>query len=265
MQQPSIYAPMVTSNPGAASLRPPTATFYTQPQQPPLDYDYKQQAGGAHIYNYLSMVPPATSNFIHQQQQQTQQLHPQPPTSAAGPNQGPSQHGAGIPMPILVQQPSGQIQYIFPTHALQQQQQQQPPLTNPYPLTPDGQYVQVNIENNFFCITKENITFFFQQLYRQDTLSIPGPPTIPPPSVVDSNNSHHHQYSQNQPYHHHPISQQQQQQQQQQQVPPSQSNPAPQPPPFVRIYPTGTPGNVSHQFAQATYQPSPQTTFVQPG
>jgi len=97
---------------------------------------------------------------------------------------------------------------------------------------------------------------------------MPGPPTVPPQSVVDSNNTHHHPYSQNQPYHHHTISQQQQQSlppQQQQQGPPSQSNPAPQPSPFVRIYPTGTSGNVSHPFAQANYQqpPPPQTTFVQ--
>jgi hypothetical protein len=163
---------MIASNPGTASLRPPSGTsFYTQSQQPPVDYDYKQQAGGAHIYNYVPMIPPPTSNFIHhhhqQQQQQTQSLHPPqqpppPPTgAAAGPNQVPSQHGAGMPMPILVhQQPTGQIQYIFPAHALQQQQQQQPPpSTNPYSLTPDGQYVQVNIQNNFAMI--QNLTFSF--------------------------------------------------------------------------------------------------------
>jgi hypothetical protein len=164
--QASMYGPMITSNPPTASLRPPTATsFYTQPQQPPVDYDYKQQTGGAHIYNYVSMVPPGTSNFIHQQQQQ-QSLHPQPPqpTSATGSNQIPSQHGAGIPLPILVQQPSGQIQYIFPTHALQQQQQQQPPPpTNPYPLTPDGQYVSVNIPDSVFfsTIKTKNACIFF--------------------------------------------------------------------------------------------------------
>ena len=32
----------------------------------------------------------------------------------------------------------------------------------------------------------------------------------------------------------------------------------------MRIYPTGTPGNVAHPYAQASYQP-PQTTFVQQG
>ncbi len=153
LAQPPIYAPMVTSNLGAGSLRPPTATsFYTQPQQQPLvDYDYKQQTGGAHLYNYISMLPPTASNFIHQQQHQ-QQLHSQPqqPTSAVGPNQVPSQHGAGIQMPILVQQPSGQIQYIFPTHTIQQHQHQQPPPpTNSYSLTPDGQYVPVTILHNF--------------------------------------------------------------------------------------------------------------------
>ncbi|CAF0880640.1 unnamed protein product [Rotaria sordida] len=247
-QPPPIYGTMLGSNPGTTSLRQPAATsFYTQPQHPPVDYDYKQQASGAHIYNYVPMIPSATSSFIHSQQQQTQQLHPQPPTTAttAASNQVPSQHGAGIPLPILVhQQPTGQIQYLFPAHPLQQQPQPPPP-TNPYSLTPDGQYVQ---------------------LYRPDTLSIPGPPTVPPPSVVDTNHTHHHHpYSQNQPCHHHAITQQQPQPQQQ--VPPSQSNLAPQPPPFVRIFPTGTPGNVSHPFAPTTYQsPQPsQTTFVQPG
>ncbi|CAF3349647.1 unnamed protein product [Rotaria sp. Silwood1] len=245
-QPPPMYGPMIGSNPGTTSLRPPAATsFYTQPQQSHVDYDYKQQASGAHIYNYVPMIPSATSNFIHpQQQQQTQQLHPQPPPTAAtaASNQVPSQHGTGIPLPILVhQQPTGQIQYLFPAHPLQQQPQP-PPQTNPYSLTPDGQYVQ---------------------LYRPDALSIPGPPSVPPPSIVDTNHTHHHPYSQNQPSHHHAISQQQPQQQ----VPPSQSNLAPQPPPFVRIYPTGTPGNVSHPFAPATYQPPPpsQTTFVQSG
>jgi hypothetical protein len=141
-------------------LRPPTGTsFYTQPQQPPLDYDYKQQAAGAHIYNYVSMIPPTASNFIHhQQQQQTQPLHPQP-TGTTGPNQVPSQHGTSIPMPILVQQPTGQIQYLFHPHALQQQQQP-PPSANPYSLTPDGQYVQVNIQNNYSTANKNLISFF---------------------------------------------------------------------------------------------------------
>ena len=145
---------MITSNPGVTGLRQPTGTsFYTQQQQQStLDYDYKQQAGGAHLYNYLSMVPPTTSNFIHQQQ--TQQLHSQQPqqTSATGPNQVPSQHGAGIPMPIIVQQPTGQLQYLFPAHALQQQQQQQQPPqpSNPYPLTPEGQYVPVNNPQNIY-------------------------------------------------------------------------------------------------------------------
>jgi len=153
---------MIASNSGTASLRPPAGTsFYTQSQQPPVDYDYKQQGGGAHIYNYVPMIPPPTSNFIHHHHQQQQQQ--QPPTTttaaAAGPNQVPSQHGAGMPMPILVhQQPTGQIQYIFPAHALQQQQQP-PPSTNPYSLTPDGQYVQVNIQNN--VAMRQNLTFSF--------------------------------------------------------------------------------------------------------
>lgn len=145
--QAQIYASMIPSNPTAASLRTPTATSFYNPAQPPsVDYDYKQPTGGAPFYNYVSMIPPGASNFIHQQQ-----LHPQVPpqsASATASNPIPSQHGAGIPLPILVHQPTGQIQYIFSTHALQQQQQQQaqqpPPPNNPYPLTPDGQFVPVN-------------------------------------------------------------------------------------------------------------------------
>lgn len=249
--QPAIYASMVPSNPNAATLRPqPGTSFYPQAQQAPVDYDYKQQTGGPHIYNYVSMIPQTTPNFIHQQQQQSQQatqsLHA-PSTSGTGPNQVPSQHGTGMAMPILVQQPTGQLQYIFPAHALPQQQQQgqqPPPPSNPYPITPEGQYLPI---------------------FRPDSLSISGPTTVPQASVVDNNNTHHHQYPQNQVYHHHPISQQTLPPQQQQPIPPSQNNPNPQPPPFVRLYPTGTPGNVSHAYAQAPYQPPPQTTYVQPG
>jgi hypothetical protein len=48
------------------------------------------------------------------------------------------QHGNGIPLPILLQQqPNGQIQYVFPTHSLQQQ---------PPPLSSDGQYMPVLIQ-----------------------------------------------------------------------------------------------------------------------
>jgi len=142
---------MVPSNPNATALRPQAGTpFYPQAQQTPVDYDYKQQTGGAaHIYNYVSMIPPTTSNFIQQQQQSqqaTQSLHGQL-ASGTGPNQVPSQHGTGMGMPILVQQPTGQLQYIFPAHALPQQQQQQgqqpPPPSNSYPITPEGQYVPV--------------------------------------------------------------------------------------------------------------------------
>lgn len=166
--QAPIYAQMIPSNPTAASLRPPTATsFYNPSQPPPVDYDYKQPTGGAPFYNYVSMLPPGASNFIHQQQLHAQAPPPQS-ASATASNSIPSQHGAGIPLPILVHQPSGQIQYIFPTHALQQQQQQAqqppPPPNNPYPLTSDGQYVSVNsllkfgfLDNNeifsFFCST----------------------------------------------------------------------------------------------------------------
>ena len=156
---------MIPSNPPTASLRPPTATsFYTPAQPPPVDYDYKQATGAAPFYNYVSMIPPGTSNFLHQQQ-----IHPQPPpqsASATSSNPIPAQHGAGIPLPVLVHQPTGQIQYIFPTHALQQQQQQQqqqqppPPPTNSYPLTPEGQYVPVNILENLFLYDKDIFPFF---------------------------------------------------------------------------------------------------------
>ena len=138
---------MVASNSGTASLRPPVPNaFYTQPQQQSVDYDFKQQPSGAHIYNYVPMISQTPSNFIHQQ---PQHLHPQAPPTAAGSNQVSSQHGTSIPLPILVhQQPTGQIQYLFPAHALQQQQQPPPPPTNSYSITPDGQYVQVKIEIN---------------------------------------------------------------------------------------------------------------------
>lgn len=47
------------------------------------------------------------------------------------------QHGNGMPLPILLhQQPTGQIQYVFPT--------QQPPQ-----LSADGQYMPVIIKQSF--------------------------------------------------------------------------------------------------------------------
>ena len=53
------------------------------------------------------------------------------------------QHGNGISVPVLLhQQPSGQIQYVFPTHSLQQRPQ----------LSSDGQYMPVVIEQNFYPI-----------------------------------------------------------------------------------------------------------------
>ncbi len=52
--------------------------------------------------------------------------------------------GNGISLPILLhQQPTGQIQYVFPSHTLQQQQQQ------PTTLSSDGQYMQVRIPFDF--------------------------------------------------------------------------------------------------------------------
>ena len=47
------------------------------------------------------------------------------------------QHGNGIPLPILLQQqPTGQIQYVFPTHSLPQ----------PPQFSTDGQYMPVIIK-----------------------------------------------------------------------------------------------------------------------
>lgn len=163
---------MVAQNPATATLRAPVPTsFYTSNPQQPLEYDFKQSIGNTHIYNYVPMVAPAPSNFIHQQQSQTAPppqpqgpatnqnpgLHPQALTTAPNnnPNGVPSQHAAGMTaLPILVHpQPNGQIQYLFAAPALQQQAQQQQQQqqqqhsvagANAYPITADGQYVQVN-------------------------------------------------------------------------------------------------------------------------
>ena len=163
--QPTIYAPMVSSNPGAGAMRPPVpSSFYSPGPQPSMEYDFKQQISGTHIYNYVPLVQPNPSNFIHQQQQAAPQqptqgqnqnpgLHHQSlgTVTSSNPNPVSSQHGAGISLPILVhQQPIGQIQYLFPAQALQQQvsqqaQQHAPTGGSPYPITPDGQYVQVII------------------------------------------------------------------------------------------------------------------------
>ena len=167
MAQPPIYASMVAANPGGPSIRAPVAaSFYAQSPQPPqqqsVDYDYKQQIGGPHIYNYVPMITQTGPNFIHhqqqqqpptaQQQQQVQALHSQsmPTGTTSNPNQVPSQHGANMQMPILVhQQPTGQIQYLFPAQALQHQQQHGPSNPNSYSMTADGQYLQVNDARQF--------------------------------------------------------------------------------------------------------------------
>jgi len=290
MAQASLYGPMVTSNTNAGPIRVPLQTpFYPQGQQAPIDYDYKQQLAGAHIYNYVSMIPQPASNYIHQQSQQQQQQQQQQqaqaqvagqtqgltPVTTNNPNSVPSQHGTSIQLPILLhQQPTGQIQYLFPAQALQQQQQAQqapqPSSANPYPLTPDGQYVQV---------------------FRPDGLSISGTG----PGVLENNPNHHHAHHHGYPptptYHHHhpgpphpghPLNQSQQvppeaQQQQQQQIPSqsqttgptgSQTNLATQPGSYIRLYSTATPANLSHPYPQATYPtgaPPTPGSFVQPG
>lgn len=61
------------------------------------------------------------------------------------------QQGNGIPLPILLhQQPNGQIQYVFPSHSLQQQQ--------PTPISSDGQYMPVRIR---LIIDRIKIRFMF--------------------------------------------------------------------------------------------------------
>jgi hypothetical protein len=90
----------------------PSASTSFYPQQQLIDYGYKQQSTGAPMYNYVPMIP------------QTQ-----------------SQHGNGIPLPILLhQQPNGQIQYVFSTQSLQQAPQ----------LSSDGQYMPVRINIIFY-------------------------------------------------------------------------------------------------------------------
>jgi hypothetical protein len=87
-------------------------SYYPQQQQQSVDHDFKQQTTSSPMYNYVPMM--STTSF---------------------------QHGNGIQLPILLQQqPSGQIQYVFPAHSLQQQQQQQPHLSS------DGQYMPVIIQ-----------------------------------------------------------------------------------------------------------------------
>ena len=96
-----------------------------------MDHDYKQQTTSSPMYNYVPML------------------------SATSYQQG---------MPILLhQQPSGQVQYVFPSHALQQ----------PSQLSSDGQYMPVRI---FLIFSRRNIRRIFQ-VYRSDVM----------PPVVDNN------------------------------------------------------------------------------
>jgi hypothetical protein len=100
----------------AQPIYPPTSTSY-YPQQQSIDHDYKQQATNSPMYNYVPMMSPTSF-----------------------------QHGNGISLPILLQQqPNGQLQYVFPTHSLQQQA--------PPQLSSDGQYMPVIIKLIFYPIT----------------------------------------------------------------------------------------------------------------
>jgi hypothetical protein len=97
----------------------PSASNSYYPQH---DHDFKQQTTISPMYNYVPMVSPSSY-----------------------------QQGNGIPLPILLhQQPNGQIQYVFPSHSLQQQQ--------PTPISSDGQYMPVYRsdlmpENNLYSQT----------------------------------------------------------------------------------------------------------------
>lgn len=129
------------------------------PPQPIIDPNFKQQTPGTSVYNYVPMISPTTL-----------------------------QHGNSIPVPILLhQQPSGQIQYVFPTHSLQQQQQ---------PVSFDGQYLPVNSKMN------SNYKIFFHyfvfQVYRSDVI----------PPVVDNNPYSQPPFVHLYPTHPHPQTQQ---------------------------------------------------------
>jgi hypothetical protein len=85
----------------------PSASHSYYPQQS-FEHDFKQQTTSSPMYNYVPMMSPTSF-----------------------------QHGNGIQLPILLhQQPTGQIQYVFPTHSLQPQ----PPLSS------DGRYMPVIIQ-----------------------------------------------------------------------------------------------------------------------
>ncbi|CAF1107270.1 unnamed protein product [Rotaria sp. Silwood1] len=109
IQQTNIPTSTHIINTRTQPIYPTTINSYypQQQQQQLIDHNYKQQTNSSPMYNYVPMLSPTTF-----------------------------QHGNSIPLPILLhQQPTGQIQYVFPTHSLQQQQQQ--------PLSFDGQYLPI--------------------------------------------------------------------------------------------------------------------------
>lgn len=78
-------------NPQIQPIYPPSFSSYYS-QQSTIDRDIKQQTSNSPAYNYVPMI---SSTSLH--------------------------GGNSIPLPILLhQQSTGQIQYVFPTHSLQQ-------------------------------------------------------------------------------------------------------------------------------------------------
>ncbi|CAF4041379.1 unnamed protein product [Rotaria sp. Silwood2] len=119
-QQTNIQPSTHIINTRTQPIYPATLNSY-YPQQQLIDHNFKQQTSGSPMYNYVPMISPTTY-----------------------------QHGNSIQFPILLhQQPTGQIQYVFPTHSLQQQPS----------LSLDGQYLPVYrsdvippvIDNNPYC------------------------------------------------------------------------------------------------------------------
>jgi len=105
VQQTNIQPSNHFINTRTQPIYPSASNSYYPQQQQSIDHDFKQQTTSSPMYNYVPMMSPTSY-----------------------------QHGNGIPLPILLQQqPNGQIQYVFPTHSLQQ----------PPQLSSDGQYMPV--------------------------------------------------------------------------------------------------------------------------
>ncbi|CAF0891362.1 unnamed protein product [Rotaria sordida] len=168
-QQTNIQPSTHIINTRTQQIYPATLNSYypqQQQQQQLIDHHFKQQTPGSPMYNYVPMISPTTF-----------------------------QHGNSIPLPILLhQQPTGQIQYVFPTHSLQQ----------PQPLSFDGQYLPVYRSDVIPPVVDNNNPYSqppFVHLYpthsypqtQQTTFIQPAPSFMIPP-----NNSTSIQYATNQ-------------------------------------------------------------------